>query len=63
MASDTKYLCPTCGKRMKMECYAKMPKNPKFEVFCEDGHFISGCDIASKVAEECEATCKISTIN
>lgn len=55
---DTKWLCPTCGKRLKGETYAKMPIHPKIEVFCEDGHFISSCDIASKVFAECEATCK-----
>lgn len=59
---DTKFLCPVCGKRMKGEVYGRMPTHPKLEVFCEDGHFISGCDIASKVLAECEATCEVSTI-
>ena len=58
--NDTKFLCPTCGKRMKSEVYKKMPKHPKIEIFCEDGHFISDCDIASKVLEECKATCEES---
>lgn len=62
MASNTKFLCPFCGKRMKSECYAKMPNHPKIEIYCEDGHFNSDCNIASKVIVECEATCKVSTI-
>ncbi len=62
MASNTKFLCPTCGKRMKMECYTQMPCKPKFEIFCEDGHFISCCNSARAVNAECEATCMVSTI-
>lgn len=60
MSADTKFLCPICGKRMKIEGYRRLPKNPKFEIFCEDGCFISGCGIASEVVKECEKTCKIS---
>ena len=59
---DTKFLCPTCGKRLKGEVYVKMPKSPKIEIFCEEGHFNSDCNIASKVLAECEATCDVSTI-
>lgn len=62
MGSDTRFLCPICGKRMKIECYRKMPKNPKFEIFCEDGCFISSCGSASQVFEECMKTCKSSLI-
>ena len=58
--SETKYICPFCDSRMESEMY----RNPiRIEIFCDNcGKFISDCNIASKVVEECDKSCEVKLI-